>query len=161
MPLYADDRQSFVRDGFRAAVLRAVLYNLQAGTEAAYGLVMGAVDDGLLSVEGVQPGGIFDYGIVIFIAVIIPMTQGSFRWEILYDFSAQAHIDNLHTLADAQHRFMLRESQLKSLQLPDIQFCINITGSMVAFSEEGGGDVASSGEQQCAAGGEGLRRQGD
>lgn len=45
MPLYAQNGKAFMNDRFRAEILWAVLYDMQACSRSANRLMVGAVDD--------------------------------------------------------------------------------------------------------------------
>jgi hypothetical protein len=55
MPLDADERKGFVGQRFHALIFRTPLDCLQPVTQQLYGLVMGAVYNGLFPVEFMEP----------------------------------------------------------------------------------------------------------
>ena len=136
-------------DCLRTGVMRTILHHMQSLSRFADGLVVRAVDSCIGATQMIQPGIFFyDGGMILITVIIFVKICGG---KILYDGAAQSHIDDLHTLTDAKYGLFASDTQVKGLELQDVQLCINVVGGTVSLSEEGGSDVSSSGEDQGIA----------
>ena len=61
------------------------------------------------------------------------------------------NVNDLHSLTDAEYGFVPFDEEIQSLELNDIQFGINLPGTVVLLSEKGRGNVSAAGEQQSIA----------
>lgn len=68
---------------------------------------------------------------------------------MLGDGTAEADIDDLHAFADAEYRSLPLDEELQCLKLDDIQFYVNIFGTLIFLSEEGGSNIAAAREQKA------------
>lgn len=147
MPLYSENGERAVDECLGTVISRAVLYDGDSGAGSADGLVVGTVYRCPVSAEGIQPASRDCDDSMVLVAVSVFVQ--SRRREILYDCAAEADIDDLHTLADAENGKPAADTQLKRLQLQDVKLRVNGAGAVVAFSEKGGSNVASAGQDQC------------
>jgi len=139
-------------DGLHTSVQRAVGDCPKTLSQLAQPLMVGAVHDHGVPVQTVQKtvGGIV-YSMVLVGAQIAMAVSGG---QILDDAAAQSHIDDLHSLTNAQNGKTALDAVFQSLQLQDIQLCVYGAGTVVMFAEKGGGDVAAAGKEQSLAGGQ-------
>ena len=89
------------------------LYDAKAASDAAQGLMMGAVSNHMLSIQCFQKriGG--NRGSMSFVAVIPCVPWGFFN--MLYNGAAEKNIDDLHSLADAKDGAFLFDKNIQSL----------------------------------------------
>ena len=74
----------------------------------------------------------------------IPL-MGSRIFNMLTNRTAKMNVDDLHALTDTEYGFVPLDEKIKGLKLNDIQFCINLPGTMIVLSEKGRGNVSAAG----------------
>lgn len=82
------------------------------------------------------------------VLVAVNVFVQSRRGEILYDCAAEADINDLHTLADAENGKPVADTQFKRLQLQDVKLCVNGAGAAIALAEKSGSNIAPAGQDQ-------------
>lgn len=139
-------------DGFNALVRRAVGDHPQPFAQFVQSLVMGAVYQHGIAVQALQAAaGVVDSQMVLVSPLIAVYVGGG---QILDDAAAQPHIDDLHSLTDAENGKSVLDPVFQSLKLQDIQFGVDGMGAVIPLPEKCGGDVASAGKKQPLAGGQ-------
>lgn len=145
MPLDAKYGKAVVRNAFRNAVISG-LDDSQVLSRGMDGLMMGAVGEYFRSIQsGEERSGLYRGGMQ-FIAVVPCMVSGFF--DMLGNGAAETDIDDLHTFADTEYRAFPLNEEFQCLKLGDVQFDINIFGTLVFLSEKGGSDIATAWEQK-------------
>lgn len=91
-------------------------------------------------------------GFVVLVAVLILVQRCC--GKVLVERSSKGDIDNLQSLADSEHRSIMADTEVQCLKLQDIQLSINAAGTVAAFSEKSRSDIAASGQDDSAAGGQ-------
>ena len=74
--------------------------------------------------------------------------------HILCDRTAEGNVDDLHALADPDDRDSGGNRYVESLELQDVQFGVNSTGTFVFFSEESRSDISAARQNQGITGGD-------
>ena len=77
--------------------------------------------------------------------------QGISR-HILQNSATEGNIDDLHALADPDDRDSGGNRYVESLELQDVQFGINIPGSVHFFPEKSRSDISAARQDQSVAG---------
>lgn len=112
-------------------------------------LVMGGIDQCTVAVELIKKVAAVQ-GAVIDIVQLIPadpfMMVGGL--DVLYDITAEMHIDDLKALADSQHRLFLCYKEGEGLELQDIQLRIDSVGAVIRLAEKGGRDITAAGKDE-------------
>lgn len=124
MPLHAENGKLFVTESFHDGKIRRKLYGGQIISQLIDFLVMGAVYHKAASVNAVQIRVRQDDGFVKFIAVFIAVDVRLLH--VLNDGSTEKYIDNLHALADAEHRLLISHGLFQSLNLYDVKLRVDI-----------------------------------
>ena len=145
MPLDTENGKFFMDNAFDDTVIGG-LYHGQVLSEVSDCLVVGAVGKRMKPVNVCEEGIRLYTGGMQFIAVIPCVAAGFF--DMLDDSAAQADIDNLHSFTDAKHRTFPLEEKVQCLKLENIQFHINVFGTLVILPEKGWRDVAASRQQK-------------
>lgn len=70
------------------------------------------------------------------------------RDDILKQVAAKMYVDELETFADAKHRLGFRDKAGECFQLQNIEYGVHVEGTVICLAEEGGSDIAASGEEQ-------------
>ncbi len=79
--------------------------------------------------------------------------------HILQNGSAKRHVDQLHAFADAEDGLVLPDAELQRLKLENIQFCVNMIGAIIFFSEESGRDISAAGQKESGTAADIFGRQ--
>ncbi len=152
MPLHSQDRERGVDESFDHVVPGAADGN-QSFADAVNRLMVGGVYFGVGSIELIKeiaPAEITVKDIMEPVAADPAVSLGGV--DMLRDAAAEMNIDELESLADAEHRLFLCGKEGQCLQLQDIEGGVYVKGAMVCLAEKGGRDIAASGEEQvCRA----------
>lgn len=151
MPLYANDREGSMGDGFDGAV-RCPADRKKAVSKSVNLLMMGGIHESAASielVEKIRPVAADVINIMILILTIPLMKSGIFG--MLADSTAKMNIDDLKSFTDSKYGFFPLQKQFQRLKLKNVQLRINLPGTVVFLPEEGRSDIAAAGQQQAAA----------
>ncbi len=145
VPLYSKDGEFVVGDAFDDAVVSG-LDDPEFPPGSVYGLMVGAVGDHTFPIE-LSKKRVFPHGGGMQLISIFPRVFGGF-FDMLGNRSSEINVDDLHSLAYAENRFPGFIKDIQRLQLYDIQFNIDISGTMVFLAEKGRGNIPAAGEQE-------------
>lgn len=139
-------------DGFNTLIRGTVGDYPQSLAQFVQPLVMSAVDQHGIPVQALQTAaGVIDRQVIL-ILPLIAVYMGS--GQILNNAAAKAHIDDLHSLTDAENGQTVLDPVFQGLELQDIQLRVDGAGAMVPLSEKCRGDIAAAGKKQPLAGGQ-------
>ena len=111
-------------ESFHNGKIRRKLHGGQIISQLIDFLVVGAVYLKAVSVNAVQICVRQDDGFVEFITVFVAVDVRLLH--MLDDGSPEKYIDNLHALADAEHRFPISHGLFQSLNLYDVKLRVDI-----------------------------------
>ena len=140
--MYAQDRKGQVFNSFDNAVA-AGLGNFQKFSGQIDALVVRAVHYETVSVQFMENASRQCLRKVILIAFYIFVGGGSRK--MLFHAAAEKNVNKLHALANAKNRFLMPDEQIQRLNLKDIQFRIDISGTFIFLSEKSGRNIAAAG----------------
>jgi len=100
MPLNAYDREGVMGDCFNTVILWTMLHGAKSIAQFFDRLVMSTVYQYFPAIQGIQPGISADDSGVIFIPMVVGMPIGHGQLHILYQCTAKAYIDELHSFTD-------------------------------------------------------------
>ncbi len=151
MPLDCEDRVYGVCEGFNRAV-GSLTNGEKPFSEGIDSLMMGGVDESAASVQLIKEicAAASDVIYIVELVFSIPL-MGSRIFNMLTNRTAKMNVDDLHALTDTEYGFVPLDEKIKGLKLNDIQFCINLPGTMIVLSEKGRGNVSAAGKQQSVA----------
>lgn len=159
MPLYGQDGKGSVNQPFDYVIACTADGN-QPFSCAVYGLMMGGVYSGAVSVELVKEIAAAQIAVenrVELVAADPFMRIGGV--DVLCDVAAEMNIDELKPFADAEHGLFLFHEAGEKLKLQNVELRVHISGTVIFLTEKGGGDVAAAGKEQMGGMIRGLRQQ--
>lgn len=130
-------------------VIRRTADGNQSISRAVYGLMVGGVYFGAVSVELIKeiaPAQIAVKNRVELIAADPFMGAGGV--DVLCDVAAEMNIDELKPFADAEHGLFLFDKAGEKLELQDVELGIHISGTVIRLAEKGRRNIAAAGEEQ-------------
>lgn len=125
----------------------------QVVSQTVYSLVMGGIDHSAHAVELIEEILTAQIAVIDMVELVAAdpfvIVCGD---DVLKQIAAEMDVDELESLADAENGFAVRYKVRKRLKLQNIQCGIYMERAVICLTEEGGGDIASSGKEQvCGA----------
>ena len=148
MPLDGYDWESCVKQSLQHLIL-TILGRQQAGAQPVYGLVMSAVGDKLIRIEGMEKGSRENPGGMSLVFFLPGVGSAQRFGQILEKSSPQGNVNELHTLADAKDGFFCLTEGIKHRQLKLIQGQIYVSGALICLAEKTGVDIAAPRQQKA------------
>ena len=150
MPLDGDDGKRHMHDALHDVVSGAAYYG-QILSKLLYGLMVGGVDQCARAVQLIEEVHAVKSAVIDIVLLILSCpVMGVGGVDVLCDRSAQMDIDQLQSFAYAQYGLFLCHKRGERLNLQDIQFRVDVMGTMVLLPEEGGRNVAAARQEQMA-----------
>lgn len=140
--MQSQHRKRIMNDSFHAAVRLTPLYGIQSRSQFINSLMMGAVNTDFRAIEQIETGAFQNNGIMVLVTLLVLMKMSS--GKVLGDGAAEGNINQLHTFTNPQYRHAMLDSIFQSGQLKNIQLCINLFGTFVAFTKKGRSDIAAA-----------------
>ena len=72
--------------------------------------------------------------------------------HILNNGAPEGDVDQLHAFADAKNRSAVSDAKFQRLELENVEFGVDVSGTSAALAEEPGCDIAASGQYETGAG---------